>query len=81
MKRLTFGVLASSFAANMVVRQNALDYGQVYPKASQAVLESFYVDDGLTGTDSVRDTIQLQIQLQELFDKAGFVLRKWKSNH
>ena len=47
--RLTFGVSASSFAANMAVKQNALDNAQTYPQATQSVLESFYVDNGLTG--------------------------------
>ena len=49
MKRLTFGVSASSFAANMVVKQNANNNAEKYPLASRAVFESFYVDDGLTG--------------------------------
>ena len=31
MKRLTFGVSASSFAANMAVRQNALNHAKEYP--------------------------------------------------
>ena len=51
MKRLTFGVLASSFAANMAVRQNAIDNKERHPLAAQAVLDSFFVDDGLTGAD------------------------------
>ena len=80
MKRLTFGVSASSFAANMAVKQNAIDHAEKYPQASRAVLESFYVDDGLTGADTLADAVELQGQLQCLFDIAGFTLRKWKSN-
>ena len=49
MTRLTFGVSASSFAANMLVNQNALDHAHEYPLAVKAVEESFYVDDALTG--------------------------------
>ena len=37
-------------------------------------------DDGLTGADSIPEAIHLQKQLQELFHKGGFVLRKWNSN-
>ena len=37
---------------------------------------SFYVDDGLTGADSVPEAIELQRQLQDLFNKGGFLLRK-----
>ena len=38
------------------------------------------MDDGLTGADSIPKAIHLQKQLQKLFHKGGFVLRKWNSN-
>ena len=81
MTRLTFGVSASSFAANMAVKQNAMDFSLQYPMAVQRVYEAFYVDDGLTGADSIPETIHLQRQLQELFERGGFTLRKWNSNN
>ena len=80
MTRVTFGVSSSSFIANMCVKQNALDYAKVYPLAAQAVEDSFYVDDGLTGADSVEEAVELHIQLQSLFGKAEFLLRKWNSS-
>ena len=57
MTRLTFRVSASSIAANMALRQNAINHSKSHPLAAQAVLESFYVDDRLTGADSVRKAI------------------------
>ena len=72
MTRVTFGIAASSFAANMCVKQNASDFAQQYPLAAKAVDKSFYVNDGLAGADSVEETIDLQDQLQKLF-----LLRKW----
>ena len=80
MTRVTFGVSASSFAANMSVKQNALDLALEYPQAAVAVEKSFYVDDGLTGANSIEEAIELQKQLQDLFSKGGFLLRKWNSN-
>ena len=53
MTRVTFGVSASSFAANMSVKQNVTELAKEYPLAFKAVSNSFYVDDGLTGADSV----------------------------
>ena len=44
------------------------------------MLTSFYVDDGLTGADSIDEAITLQKQLQTLFAKGGFLLRRWNSN-
>ena len=79
MTRLTFGVPASSFAANMAVKQNVIEDLHIYPQAAQAVLESFCVDDGLTGANSIDETIQLQKDLHLLLSGTGFTLRKWKT--
>ena len=80
MTRLTLGVSASSFAANMAVKQNARDLSAQYPLAAQAVGRSFYVDDCLTGADTIQDATQLQDQLQKLFHRGGLLLRKWNSS-
>ncbi len=79
MTRVTFGVSASSFAANMAVKQNALDHALEFPLAADAVKKSFYVNDCLTGADSKEDAIVLQQQLQKMFNIGGFLLRKWNS--
>ncbi len=81
MTRATFGVSASSYAANMAVKQNADDFALTFPAAAKAVNESFYVDDGLVGADSVEEAILLRHQLQELFERGGFTLRKWNSSN
>ena len=80
MTRITFRVSASSFIANMCVKQNAQDHTNAFPLAAKAVEESFYVDDGLTGADSKDGAIQLQRELQTLFGSGGFLLRKWNSS-
>ena len=78
MTHATFGVSASCFAANIAVKQNALELKKKYPQAAEAVLKSFYVDDGLSGTDTVQLAIVLQ---QDLFLHGGFLLKKWNSRH
>ena len=81
MTRLMFGLSASSFAANMAVKTNTIRNKMTHPKAALAVEKSFYMDDGLTGADPVSEAITtLQKELQQLFDKGGFLLRKWISN-
>ena len=80
MTRVTFGVSASSFAANMAVKQNALDFATEFPHAVKVIDQSFYVDDCLAGADSVSEAIDLQAQLHSLFSKGGFLLRKWNSS-
>ena len=81
MNRLTFGVSASSFAANMSVIQNATDFAAEHTMAAAVVRQCMYVDDCLTGAETVEDAIKLQTDLQRLFDKGCFTLRKWNSSH
>ena len=80
MTRVTFGVSSSSFAANMAVKRNSLDLASKYPLAAQVVSDSFYVDDGLAGSDSVQEAINLQTQLHSLFSEGGFLLCKWNAS-
>ncbi len=56
------------------------EYALEYPKAARVVERSFYIDDCLTGSDSIQGAIELQRKLQGLFNKGGFLLRKWNSN-
>ena len=82
MTRLTFGVLASSFTANMAVKLNVVELENEYPQVdvAKAVVESFYVDDGLVRAETIQEARKLQSQMQELLNKGGFVLRKWKAS-
>ena len=80
MTRVTFGVSASSFAANMAVKQNAIDHAHEYPLAAEVVEKSFYVDDCLSGAANPESAVMLQQQLSGLFSRGGFLLRKWNSN-
>ena len=43
-------------------------------------MNDFYVDDGLDGANSIDKAIKLRSEMQELFERRGFVLRKWKSS-
>ena len=80
MTRATSGVSASSFTANMGLKQNAIELSDKYPLAANVVHESFYIDDTLTGSDNIESAITLQRQLQDLLACGGFLLRKWNSN-
>ena len=61
----------------MAIKQNASDHANEYPLAAKVVHESFYVNDGLTGANTIEDTQTLQQQLQDLFVCGGFLLHKW----
>ena len=65
MTRVTFGVSASSFIANMCVKQN--HFRSQFPRAAKQIETSFYVDDYLGANYQ-------QGEMHSLFLKGGFVL-------
>ena len=72
MTRITFGVSASSFIANMCVKQNAIDFGPKYPDAAKQVERSFDIDDYLGGADTPEEAVKLHGEMYSLFQKGGF---------
>lgn len=80
MKRLTFGVTSSPFLATQTLRQNATDNKHQFPEAAEIVFQDFYVDDCLTGADTVEEAVHLSQQLCQLTAKGSMTLRKWRSN-
>ena len=80
MKRLTFGVASSPFLATQILRQLAKDHYDDFPRASNILSNSFYVDDCLTGAETVEEAISLQHELYQLLMKAQMTLRMWRSS-
>ena len=80
MTRVTFGVSASPFLAVRTLQQTADDHGEEYPKATQHIRHSFYVDDFLGGADNPEEAVLLFNQLREILQKGGFQLRKWRTS-
>ena len=76
-----FGVSASSFIANMCVKQNAIDFESQHPRAAKQVEMSFFVDDYLGGADSQQEAMKLQGEMHSLFLKGGFLLHKWSCSN
>ncbi len=69
MTRVTFGVSASSIAANIAIKQNAIDHDGKFPAASEVVHKSFYVDDCLTGAQDSTSALKLQQKLTKLLTR------------
>ena len=80
MQRLTFGVNSSPFLAISTVHAHAKQYSELFPNAVQKILQNTYVDDVLTGGDTVDSTVKLQQDMSKIMMKAAFNLTKWASN-
>ena len=77
---VTFGITSLPFLASKALLQVAEDHKSEFPEAAQVVQQSFYVDDCLTGANSIPEAKQLRSDLNSLLFLACFTLRKWRSN-
>lgn len=77
---VTYDLASSPYQAIRCLQQLAYDIEQVYPQARKDILEDFYVDDLLTGTNSIEMTKQLKADITRILLRGRFELRKWRSN-
>lgn len=77
---LVFGVNASPFLAQFVSRKNAEIYKNEFPRASEVVMKSTYMDDSMDSVATPEEGIELYHQLSELWSKANMFARQWLSN-
>ncbi|XP_022836989.1 uncharacterized protein LOC111364374, partial [Spodoptera litura] len=78
---VTFGTASAPYQAVRTLHQIAYDEKDNYPLAADITLNSFYMDDLMTGSDSVQEGIDIFKQINVLLKKGGFILQKWNSNN
>lgn len=77
---VTYGVACAPYLAIRTLNQLAIDERTNFPLASKTLLSDIYMDDLVSGADSVANARKIQKQLIDLLEKGGFELRKWASN-
>ncbi|CAI6364177.1 unnamed protein product [Macrosiphum euphorbiae] len=77
---VTYGVACSPFQAIRVLHQLEADEGAKFPATKNVLTAQTYVDDIITGAQSVESVLTLQNQLCNLLASGGFILKKWASN-
>ncbi|XP_044757729.1 uncharacterized protein LOC123315893 [Coccinella septempunctata] len=81
LRTLVFGIKSSPFLAMRCIRQLAEEHSYEFPEACAVLQDDIFVNDIVSGSDSLSGAIQLQTQLTEVLSRAGFELRKWSSNN
>ena len=81
MKVHLFGAVSSPGCANYGLKNLANENRLSHPVGSQFVARNFYVDDGVTSTDTVEKAIQLAQEAREICAKGGLRLHKFVSNN
>ncbi|XP_054717598.1 uncharacterized protein LOC129226994 [Uloborus diversus] len=77
---VTYGTASAPYLATKCLQQLAVEESEKFPHASQVVKSDFYVDDLMTGAESVEEAIQLQQEIIEMLKRGGFEIKKWSSN-
>lgn len=80
LQTVTFGTAAAPYLAIKTIHQIADDEEMRYPIGAAAIRRDFYVDDLLSGADSVNEAVEKQRQVVNILQCGGFPIRKWSSN-
>lgn len=77
---VTYGTRSASYLATKCVQQLLLSNQDCFPTTVEKAIKGTYIDDVITGADTVEEAKELRTQLSEIFASGGFHLRKWASN-
>ena len=78
--RVVFGLNSSPFLLNATLRHHVSKYNDLDPEFVLKVLESFYVDDLVSGERSEEQALRLYQKTKCRMAEGGFNLRKWLTN-
>ncbi|GFU40235.1 integrase_H2C2 domain-containing protein [Trichonephila clavipes] len=78
---VTYGTTSAPFLATRTLKQLALDESGNFPLGSSVVMSDMYIDDVLTGAETLLEAKELKNQLINIFAKGGMVLHKWCGNN
>ncbi|XP_064461641.1 uncharacterized protein LOC135371581 [Ornithodoros turicata] len=80
MKRVPFGTTASPFLLAATLRHHLDNVKGHFQRTARHIVNSFYVDDLLTGSSTVDGAITIYNDASSILQEAGMNLRKWISN-
>ncbi|XP_070527718.1 uncharacterized protein [Cardiocondyla obscurior] len=77
---VTYGTTSAPFLATKCLDHLAQKCAKEYPVGSRRIREDFYVDDLLTGADTLSETKRVREEIVEILRRGNFELSKWLSN-
>ncbi|XP_055859109.1 uncharacterized protein LOC129921330 [Episyrphus balteatus] len=80
MNTVTFGTASAPYLAIKILKKVADDESDNFPEGAKVVREDMYVDDLISGADSIEEARKERDEASQLLASAGFNLRKWTSN-
>lgn len=80
LKTVTYGVASAPHMAIKTLQRLADDERNAFPRGAAVLRNDFYVDDCLSGADTITEAVQLKDELLGLLMAGGMRLMKWSSN-
>ncbi|XP_018403530.1 PREDICTED: uncharacterized protein LOC108780351 [Cyphomyrmex costatus] len=77
---VTYGTFSALYLATRCLKYLAEQYVSEFPVGSKCVERDFYVDDLLTGADTITDAESVIRETTQLLQLGSFKLSKWASN-
>ena len=77
--RVTYGVASSSYHSTRALQESGKNH-EPNPNTVNVILNDFWVDDFLSGADTLEEACVLRDDLIETLNKNCLPLRKWSSN-
>ncbi|XP_011884048.1 PREDICTED: uncharacterized protein LOC105571185, partial [Vollenhovia emeryi] len=81
LRTVTYGLACAPYLAIRTLRQLADDEEARFPRGAEVLRHDCYVDDIMSGAQTLAEARTIQTELNELCMAGGFPLRKWASNH
>ena len=78
--RVLFGLASSPFLLAGVIEQHLSPWEERYPDIVAELRKSLYVDDLLSGGQTIAEAADRKEKVVEVFEDATFKLHKWNSN-
>ncbi|XP_058816910.1 uncharacterized protein LOC131680208 [Topomyia yanbarensis] len=77
---VTYGTASAPYQATRCLNLLAEEESPDFPIAARILKEDCYMDDILSGADTIEEAIEYQRQLKELLGRGCFPIHKWCSN-
>ena len=78
---VTYGYKSSAYLAIKCLANSGDIIKNEEPEVSRIIKEDFYVDNLLTGSNSIKELKTYKIKIEKHLNECGFPLRQWASNN
>lgn len=81
LKTVTYGTSSASYQSTRCLKQLSIENKLKFPKASEEIDKSFFVDDLVSGAQTLDEAIQLYEEIDFIIASGAMKLRKFISNN